>query len=214
MITKHLLAGMVFSAISISTIADRGALEDSTLTLQSVNDVGRAATIPTTSFLTNLVGLDLLDQNGEPFHVEQLKNKTVLFNFIFTTCSSVCPVQTKVLAEVMSEISAELRSQTQFVSISVDPVNDTPEKLNAFSVTHKANFSNWQFLTGEPEQISALTQRLLIFNEGEQNQPQVHRTSLWLVDKNGRMLQRYRGDPPDKARLIRELNQINRITTQ
>ena len=202
---------MVLSAFCLSTIADRAPFEDSTSVLKA-DDVGRPSVIPATSFLSNFVGLDLLDQNGEPFQVEDLSHKTVLFNFIFTNCGSICPMQTKVLAEIMGAIPAEVRSQTQFVSVSVDPENDTPEKLKAFSIAHKANFPNWQFLTGEAKQIGALTQRLLIFNEGEQNQPQVHRTSLWLVDKKGRMLQRYRGDPPDKARLIRELDQINRIT--
>ena len=205
----------MLAAVSTATIADRDLLATSSAaTSENAEGTAVSGTIPPTSFLANLVNMDLLDQNGNNFDVKKLQGKTVLFNFIFTHCGSICPMQTKVLAETMNEIPESVRSQTEFVSISIDPVNDTPEVLKTFSTSLKANFRNWQFLTGDSAQIDALTQRLLIFDKGEQNKPQVHRTSLWLVDKKGRMLQRYRGDPPDKARLVRELNQISRITIQ
>ena len=75
----------------------------------------------------------------------------------------------------------------------------------------KADDRAWNFLTGDPAEIARLTERLHFFDElgeGLNSKPQIHRTSLWLVDKKGRMLQRYKGDPVDKERIVRELIQV------
>lgn len=164
------------------------------------------------SFLSNLDGVDLVDQYGHPFQATGLVNNVVLFNFIFTSCGSVCPLQTRTLAQVFQELPADIRSQVRFVSVSIDPEKDTPERLRLFSKTMNADLDGWSFLTGDARQIEGLTQRLQIFDQsesGQANKPEMHRASLWLVDKQGRMLQRYRGDPPDKERLVRELTQVS-----
>jgi cytochrome oxidase Cu insertion factor (SCO1/SenC/PrrC family) len=169
------------------------------------------------SFLNNFVDLSLVDQDGRPFQVAGLAGRVVLFNFIFTRCGSVCPMQTRTLAQVFEGLPADVRDRVRFVSVSIDPENDTPARLQRFSKTMGADLEGWSFLTGDTRQIEALTQRLHIFDEsetGQANKPQIHRTSLWLVDKQGRMLQRYRGDPPDKDRLIREIAQVSRMAIQ
>jgi protein SCO1 len=170
--------------------------------------------IPPDSFLNNLAGMDLQDQHGRPFRAGGLVDRVVLFNFIFTNCGSVCPLQTRILAETLQDLPENVRDRVRFVSLSIDPVNDTPEKLLRFSKAMNADVEGWSFLTGNPAQIEQLAERLRLFDpsEAEANKPQLHRTSLWLVDRQGRMLQRYRGDPPDKARLARELAQVSQMT--
>lgn len=173
-----------------------------------------AGEIPPDSFLSNLSGMDLLDQHGRPFRAAGLMDRVVLFNFIFTNCGSVCPLQTRALAETFQGLPEDVRDRVRFVSLSIDPANDTPEKLRQFSKAMNADVEGWSFLTGDPRQIERLAERLRLFDpaESEENKPQLHRTSLWLVDRQGRMLQRYRGDPPDKQRLVRELSQVSHMT--
>jgi cytochrome oxidase Cu insertion factor (SCO1/SenC/PrrC family) len=171
--------------------------------------------IPPDSFLHNLDDMYLVDQHGRPFRSADLASHVVLFNFIFTSCGSVCPMQTRILAQVLRELPEDVRGRVRFVSLSIDPGNDTPEKLRNFSKVMDAEREGWSFLTGDARQIEELAQRLRIFDETETataNKPETHRTTLWLVDGQGRMLQRYRGDPPDKERLIRELAQVSRMT--
>jgi protein SCO1/2 len=173
-----------------------------------------APEIPPTSFLSNLKGMDLVDQYGRPFRLSGLVDRVVLFNFIFTHCRSVCPMQTGILSRVFQDLPADVRDQVRFVSVSVDPANDTPERLRHFSETLHADMEGWSFLTGDVQQLARLTQRLHLLDEsdaGQANQPRVHRTSLWLVDKRGRMLQRYSGDPPEKERQIEELTRVSRM---
>jgi cytochrome oxidase Cu insertion factor (SCO1/SenC/PrrC family) len=174
------------------------------------------AAIPPESFLNNLIGMHLVDQHGRPFRPDALVDRVVLFNFIFTNCGSVCPLQTRMLAETFQALPADILERVRFVSLSIDPVNDTPQKLLQYSKAMHADVAGWSFLTGEKEQIDRLAERLRLFDpaESEENKPELHRTSLRLVDRQGRMLQRYRGDPPDQERLLRELAQVSHMTVR
>ncbi|MBA55185.1 MAG: hypothetical protein CMK89_12090 [Pseudomonadales bacterium] len=162
-----------------------------------------------TSFLHNFKSIALQDQSGKPFTVGQLANQVVLFSFIFTGCDSTCPIQTRVLSQVLQDLPAQAREQVRFVSVSIDPGNDTPEKMLKFARQMQADQDGWLFLTGDVLQLQDLARRLHLMDETSPNTPAIHRTSLWLVDKQGRMLQRYRGDPPDRERLVRELIQVS-----
>jgi len=175
----------------------------------------KSAAIPAHSFLNNFTGMSLADQDNKVFEPEQYVGRVLLFNFVFTHCTSVCPTQTKDLAQVQKSLPETIRDQVHFISVSIDPNNDTPKKMKQFATHFQVDFAHWSFLTGSPEQLSKLMARLNIFDPSETGQntkPQIHRTSLWLVDKQGRMLQRYKGDPVDKERLVRELEQISHLT--
>ena len=175
------------------------------------NNINNSA-IPASSFLHNFVNVELVDQHGNGFQPEQLQNHVVLFNFIFTACHSACPIQTRSLVQVKNALAKNVNHQIRFVSVSIDPRNDSPEQLRSFANAMEANLDGWIFLTGQPNQLKALAKKLHIFDEQSPSaKPQVHRTSLWLVDKQGRMLQRYKGDPPDQQRLIRELTQVTQL---
>lgn len=168
--------------------------------------------ITPSSFLANFKNTSLIDHHGKAFDVTKLISHPTLFNFIFTGCGSICPMQTKDLTSIYKDLPADIRSQIRFVSISIDPANDTPAQLNLFAKQWGADVPEWQFLTGKQAEIQQLTEKLHIFDETDtENRPQIHRTTLWLIDGKGRMLQRYRGDPIDKKRLLRELAQVSSL---
>jgi protein SCO1/2 len=74
-----------------------------------------------------------------------------MLNFVFTTCRTVCPVTTKVLADVPALLGREAR-RLRLVSISIDPENDTPLQLKAYARSFQAG-ERWQFLTGRIQDI-------------------------------------------------------------
>lgn len=205
---------LIFLISALAFAGVQGPLNDAQSSASPAT-AGSSPKISPHSFL-NLLDMDLVDQNARPFQPASLIDQVVLFNFIFTGCGSVCPLQTRTLAQVMKELPEDVRSQVRFVSVSIDPANDTPEKLRQFAKAMDADREGWSFLTGDPRQIEQLAGRLRLFDESAspESKPEMHRTSLWLVDKQGRMLQRYRGDPPDKERLVRELTQVSRMTIQ
>ena len=100
------------------------------------------------------------DQNGQAlnFYTDLIKGKNVAINFIFTTCTNVCPVLTATFRRVQLELEKS-QSDVKLISISVDPVIDTPERLREFANKFKAG-PGWTFVTGEKSDIDTLLQRL------------------------------------------------------
>ena len=181
------------------------------LTLPQWGSVQAAEPIASHSFLSNFQNLELVDHRGTPFRPQALLGQVVLFNFVFTGCDSTCPLQTQPLARVLNELPPATRRQVRFVSVSIDPGNDSPAKLRAFARQLGADLPGWDFVTGDVNDLLGLARQLQMLNADQPDAPQIHRTSLWLVDKQGRMLQRYRGNPPDRERLVRELVQVSAL---
>ena len=98
----------------------------------------------------------ILDQNGKQlnFYDDLIKGKTVAINFIFTTCTTVCPPLTATFRKVQ-QTAAERGLDVKLVSVSVDPVVDTPERLRAFAEKFKVD-QDWTFVTGDKGEIDSL----------------------------------------------------------
>ena len=100
------------------------------------------------------------DQNGKQirFYTDLVKGKTVAINFIFTTCTAICPPLTATFRRVQQNL-AERAPQARLISVSVDPTVDTPERLRDFAAKYKAE-PGWTFVTGEPGEIDKLLKAL------------------------------------------------------
>jgi len=93
----------------------------------------------------------LTDQEGRPFTQEAFQNKVTLINFIFTNCPTVCPLLTQKMKKISQKISDE---QVRFLTISVDPENDTPAVMKRYGNKFKVDWNRWTFLTGPLDEIS------------------------------------------------------------
>jgi len=71
----------------------------------------------------------------------------VLVNFIFTTCTTICPIMSGGFAQLRRRLGAERRDRVRLVSISIDPETDTVDRLRAYAARYDATAS-WQLLTG------------------------------------------------------------------
>jgi protein SCO1 len=185
----------------------------------SVLSVAKAKDVSTitdpTSFYSNFENQTYTDQNNHAFNYASLSGKVNLFNFIFTQCSNVCPIQTKQLVEIKKLLPPNVNKNVQIVSVSLDPLNDTPKVLNTFAKKTGANLPSWSFITGSPESIQQLVDRLQLFGNEKQvkdaKRPNDHTTALWLIDKNGRLMQRYSANPLDVKRIAQEVEQLYKM---
>jgi protein SCO1/2 len=101
----------------------------------------------------------VLDQFGKELNFSDLvKDKVVAINFVFTTCTAICPSLTATFRRVQQEAAAR-GLQVQLISISVDPTTDTPERLKDFAAKFKAE-PGWTFVTGEKTRIDSVLQAL------------------------------------------------------
>jgi len=109
---------------------------------------------------TRIPDVDVMDQNGNrlKFRTDLIKGKTVAINFIFTTCTAICPPLTATFRRVQQQLQ-EQKLEAQLISISVDPATDTPERLREFAAKFKAE-PGWTFVTGDKAAIDSILQAL------------------------------------------------------
>jgi protein SCO1/2 len=90
----------------------------------------------------------LLDASGAEVSLRTVFDgkEPAILNFIFTTCTTICPVMSATFEQVQAKLGKK-RSQVRMVSISIDPENDTPAKLKDYAARFHAD-KNWQMLTG------------------------------------------------------------------
>jgi len=137
------------------------------------------------------------DQNGRTlrFYSDVLKDKVVMLNVIFTHCNDACPLITRKLREVREAMGEEAASKVTFISVSSDPVNDTPQVLKEFARTQGVDGPNWLFLTGDKANIDLVLGRLghLIPS------PEQHSTQLIAGDVGNKRWSKIRPDAPPLA---------------
>jgi len=97
----------------------------------------------------------LVDQDGRETTLRDALEAEVpvLVNFIFTTCTTICPVMTATFAKV-DDTLGNANEDALLVSISIDPERDTPARLREYAKRFDAG-PNWRFLTGTPAQSEA-----------------------------------------------------------
>ncbi|KSU61004.1 cysteine ABC transporter ATP-binding protein [[Bacillus] enclensis] len=159
--------------------------------------------------------LEAVNQNGDTVKLSELnEDKIVIADFIFTNCDTVCLPMTANMAKLQNKIKeAGLQDDVQFVSISIDPEEDTPETLTEYSKRHSADYSNWTFLTGytrdEIESFANVSFKTPAAKVEGSNQF-VHATSFFLVGESGTLLNKYEGvsDPPFEE-MIKDIEKLN-----
>jgi cytochrome oxidase Cu insertion factor (SCO1/SenC/PrrC family) len=101
--------------------------------------------------------VEVLDQEGNAIHFysDLIKGKTVAINFIFTNCTTICPPLAATFARVQKEMGDKVGKDVHFISLSVDPLTDTPERLKAWAAKFKAG-AGWTFVTGNKLEMDKL----------------------------------------------------------
>lgn len=109
-----------------------------------------------TEAVYSLPELTLTDRSGQSFDVQSLdrEDRPVVLNFIFATCTTICPVMTATFSRTRVELGEDAE-RVHMVSITIDPTNDTPSVLAEYAERFEAPAS-WSFLTGQPDDVTAV----------------------------------------------------------
>jgi len=119
--------------------------------------------------LYNLPPKILKDQNGNDVNLHDFlhDDKPIIMSFIFTTCTTICPVLTATLSSAQDDL-LESPIKPVLISISIDPEVDTPDKLTAYAKKFKAS-EDWAFLTGKLDDIIEVQRSLGIYRGSKLN---------------------------------------------
>jgi protein SCO1/2 len=127
----------------------------------------------------------LVNQNGEKMRLysDLLKDKVVIIDFFFSTCQGVCLPLNRNLQKVQAALGDHVGKDVHLISVSVDPVTDTPAKLKEYAKTLDAK-RGWYFLTGDKANVDFALNKLGGYVDAKENHTNIfiignERTGLW-----------------------------------
>jgi protein SCO1/2 len=159
----------------------------------------------------------LTDQTGRPFSSSNLAGRVVLADFVYTTCTDICPLLSGTFSEVRNQLRETklLGDKAVLASFSVDPEQDTPDVLAQYGARWGAVPAEWRFLTGDRQSMEELL--LAGFRLGR---PQigakrpdgtteiVHSNRVLLIDAHGQVRALYDGNTLDVPAVVEEIRRL------
>jgi protein SCO1/2 len=119
-----------------------------------------------------LADAELLDQDGNRvrFRNDVVKDRLVVIDVFYTTCPLVCPIFSAVFSDLQDVLGDRLGREVFLISISVDPVTDTPTRLKEHAQRWEAR-PGWIFLTGTKPNLDQVLQGLDAYTADFTNHP-------------------------------------------
>ena len=133
----------------------------------------------------------LTDQRGQPFDSRSLAGRVWVADFVFTHCTSFCPVMTANMAAFQRASAAAGLADVRMASFTVDPDRDTPPVLKGYAAANGADEARWTFLTGSQKQMWDLSTGMKLsvgpgdMDGGPAGMQVMHSSHFLLVDKHG-----------------------------
>jgi protein SCO1/2 len=129
----------------------------------------------------NIPDAELIDQDGKSVHLytDLVKGRVAALSFIFTTCTTICPLIGADLGRLQTELGQALGEDIVLISVSVDPATDTPERMKAWGAQFGAK-PGWSLLTGDKQTVDQLLKVVGLYT------PDIQSHSPFLVLVNDR----------------------------
>ena len=106
----------------------------------------------------SLADVPLVDQRGSKVRLKSdvMAGKVVVVDFIYTTCTTICPIFTATMASVQDKLADVAGRDLQLISMTVDPLRDTPKRLKEYGAKHHVQAKGWSFLTGTKADVDVV----------------------------------------------------------
>ncbi len=152
----------------------------------------------------------LTTQDGAQLSLQALRGKVVAITFIYTSCADTCPLLTVKLAQLPARLGPDFGPKVFFVSITVDPEQDTPEVLKHYAERLGANLDGWAFLTGTSGEIRDVAKRYGIAYRKTRGGDVDHTFLTSIVDQRGILRVQYMGVRFDPDEFLQDLRRLLR----
>jgi protein SCO1/2 len=154
----------------------------------------------------------LQDADGRAVTLQSLRGKVVVVHFIYTQCPDFCPLHAEKIAEVQRMVNeSPMRDRVQFITITTDPLRDTPEVMRDYGPAHGLDPFNWIFLTSGPEEPDK-TRKLAkefghVFTPTDQG-TQLHGIVTHVIDRQARLRANFHGLKFEPTDLVGYINAL------
>lgn len=141
----------------------------------------------TDSTFYRISDFSFVNQFGDTVSQSDYNGNIYLANFIFTTCPTICKTMTYNMRRIQQKMAQY--SNFKILSHTVFPEYDTPQVLLDYANKFDADFSNWNFVTGERQSIYSMASSYLLVANEDSDAPGgfVHSGHFVLIDKEGRI---------------------------
>ena len=140
----HLAVGLVAGIGLLGLGGSLASADDATM--HHHHDMSGMVMVSTASY--TVPDVQLLRENGKRVSLRQEMDdgRPVVLNFIFTTCTSICPLMSQTFAQFEGKLGSD-QQKVHLMSISIDPEEDTPQRLSEYARKFHAG-PEWQHYTG------------------------------------------------------------------
>jgi protein SCO1/2 len=189
---------------------DKISAEPSSEVARGLPDAAQAKASETERIQTGEIVPDfgLIDQNGRAIRLSEFRGRAVVLTFIYTRCPlpNFCPLMSKNFAELEQRLRKEFPNKFQLLSVSMDPEFDRPAILKKYAERFEANEKDWNFATGDAEQIQFVASLMGLYYAKE-NGLISHDLRTALIGPDGRLVHLWKSNvwtPYEVQRLVRE----------
>jgi len=156
-----------------------------------------------------------LDQDGRHRRFSDFKGSTIVMTFIYTKCPlpTFCPLMDRHFAALQKTLKSDpALSKVHLVTVSFDPVTDTPPVLKAHARTLDAYLARWTFLTGDRDDIDKFGARFGVSVSRALNDPRdiTHNLRTVIIDAGGKLARTYTGNEWTPAAILDDLKAVAR----
>lgn len=147
------------------------------------------------------------DQHNKSVALADFKGKPILLTMGYASCKFACPRLAADLMAIERELTPEQKEQVSFFFVSIDPENDTPEKLAEFLGQYKVDQSRWFGLRGSADDVLELSVAIGTRYRAIENGDFAHSNRISLISADGVILHTQEGlgtDPKDMVAALGE----------
>lgn len=152
-------------------------------------------------------------EENKTIQLKDLKGKTLVMVMIYTTCKSACPRLVADMRNIENKIPENVKSQVQYIMISIDPETDTPQRLKAFAIENQMDGEQWTFLQGTTSDVREFANVLAVKYKQISPMDFSHSNIISVFNSQGELVHQQEGLGVDNnetiTKIIESAKQIN-----
>jgi protein SCO1 len=154
-----------------------------------------------------------VDQSGRKRRFSDFKGSPVALTFIYTRCpiATFCPLMDRHFASLQKDLTADAAlKNVKLVTVSFDPLTDTPAVLTKHAKSLGADLTRWTFLTGDRDEVDRFASRfgVSIARSMTDQRDITHNLRTAVIDADGKLVKSYTGNEWKPEQLLTDLKTL------